>query len=143
MASSSSLNESIFSIVCPERPGLGARGRGGMPLPSRGTRAQLQEEAAERRDTREAGRWRGRKFVERCNFAKNKSRGDGSCALGEPERREKGVRMTPFVAVPVPVGLGAFCCGCEAGGGEGVGRGGGRGGEDGHRGSLVRVTGAV
>lgn len=51
--------------------------------------------------------------------------------------------MTPLAVARVSVGLGASCCGWEVGG-EGVGKGGGRRGrEDGHRGSLVRVTGVV
>lgn len=67
-----------------------------------------------------------------------------SGALGESEEQDKVVRMAPFAAVPVSAGLGVSCRGWQVGGGEGDGKGGGRrGGEDGHRGSLFRVTGVV
>lgn len=109
-------------------------GRGRTPLPGRGTRAQLREEAAgPAGHARRRGRWRGRRCAERCNFAKNHGRGE------EPEAQDKVVQMTPLAVVPVSVGVGAFCCGWEVGGGGGVGRR----GADGHRGSLVRVTGVV
>ena len=51
-------------------------------------------------------RWRGREGVERCNFAKNKRQGDGPDASGEPEERDKVVRLTPFAVVPMSVGWG-------------------------------------
>lgn len=58
-------------------------GWGKRPLPSRGTRAQLHESAAGRRDALGGrGRWLGKKDVELCNFA-----------LGQPEQQDK-VQMT-------------------------------------------------
>lgn len=105
------------------RQGLGAGGwGGGTPLPSRGTRAQLQEEAAG--DTREAeSGGGGENMWSDATLQKIKRQGDGSNALGESEERDKVVRMTPFAVARVSVGLGASCCGWEVEG-EGVGKGG-------------------
>lgn len=71
--SSSSLNESIFSIVCPERRADEGDGGGGRRCPAGGPlRAQLQDEAAGTLARQEGGG--GRNPVGRCNFAKNKKK---------------------------------------------------------------------